>query len=300
LHQRLTSSINIKVALGAKGRIMKQRVWLITGVSSGFGQVLASHAASAGDIVVGTVRKQADAEAFTKLLPSNLHAEILDVTHTADIPPLVQRVVKRFGRIDVLVNNAGYGLIGAIEEVSEAEAQAQMATNFFGPLALTRAVLPVMREQGNGHIIQFSSVAGIHANPGGGLYHASKFALEGFSEALQQEVAPLGIKVTIVEPGPFKTDFFGRSIHVAASEIPAYAETAGATRRRFSSSAMPMPMGDPVKGAKCVYDIVGREDAPLRLPLGERAVLMIRKKAAMLNATVDQFEQLAKSTDVTS
>ncbi|HSV44443.1 MAG TPA: SDR family NAD(P)-dependent oxidoreductase, partial [Ramlibacter sp.] len=188
------------------------RRWLITGVSSGFGLELAMAALARGDTVVGTLRQREQAESFEKIAPGRSHAVLLDVTRADTIAPAVQQALQLAGGLDVLVNNAGYGLFGAVEETSDAEARHVMETNFFGALAVTRALLPQLREQRSGHIFNIASVAGVIGFPGCGLYAASKFALEGMSEALAGELAPFNVRVTIVEPGGFRTNFAGGSM----------------------------------------------------------------------------------------
>ncbi len=187
------------------------KVWFITGTSKGFGRVWAEAALERGDRVVATARDAASIRALEERYGDRVAAIGLDVTEKSAVEAAVAQTIERFGRIDVAINNAGYGLFGAIEEVSEPEARAQLETNFFGALWVTQAVLPQMREQRSGHIIQVSSIGGVNAFPTVGLYHASKWALEGFSQSLAQEVAPLGIFVTLVEPGAYATEWGGAS-----------------------------------------------------------------------------------------
>ena len=203
------------------------RVWLITGVSSGFGLELARAVLGRGDTVVGTVRQAAQVASFESLVPGRAHGRILDVTDAAAIAPLVARIEQEFGPIDVLVNNAGYGLGGAVEELDDAECRHVMETNFFGTLNLIKAVVPYFRRRKSGHIINFSSMAGILGIAGIGLYSASKFAVTGLSEALAGELAPFGIRVTVVEPGGFRTNFAGGSLSLARKPMPEYDGYAG-------------------------------------------------------------------------
>ncbi|WP_207427788.1 oxidoreductase [Pedobacter sp. SYSU D00535] len=273
----------------------KERIWFITGVSGGLGRALAQEVAAAGDIVIGSLRKEEQREAFEKLLPGKTFGVLLDVNDQSQISSVVEDAVARFGRIDVLVNNAGYGLFGAIEEVSMEEARQQMETNFFGPLALTQAVLPHMRNKKNGCIVQISSQAGFRSNPGMGLYNASKFALEGFSEALALETAELGIKVIIVEPGPFRTSWAGDSSKTAETKIDAYTSTAGALTETIKGYAGKQP-NDPAKGARAIITAVNSENPPLRLPLGKEAIEAIRRKLKSVEENVNSWEDVAADT----
>jgi NAD(P)-dependent dehydrogenase (short-subunit alcohol dehydrogenase family) len=216
------------------------KVWFITGTSKGFGRVWAEAALARGDRVAATARDVASIHALEERYGDRAAALALDVTDKAAVDAAVAQALERFGRIDVAVNNAGYGLFGTIEEVSEAEARAQMETNFFGALWVTQAVLPHMRAQKSGHIIQVSSIGGVNAFPTIGLYHASKWALEGFSQALAQEVAPFGISVTLVEPGGYATEWGGASAKHAVP-IPAY-EGVRAAIAAFRKGSIP---GDP-------------------------------------------------------
>ncbi len=204
---------------------MASKIWFITGVSSGLGKALAEAVLEKGDFVVGSFRSRQQAEAFTLQYKGMALGIDLDITKTDETECALNMVTERFGKLDVLVNNAGFGLAGAIEETSMEEARDVFETNFFGVLQLTRSFLPLFRKQKSGHIIQISSHGGFKAFPGFGIYNASKFALEGFSEALAMEIAPLGIKLTIVEPGPFRTNFAGTSFRQAAIRIHDYSET---------------------------------------------------------------------------
>jgi NAD(P)-dependent dehydrogenase (short-subunit alcohol dehydrogenase family) len=261
---------------------------MITGASSGLGRVLAEAVLATGDRVVATAR---DTEHVSGLgFPLRL-----DVTDPASVRAAVDAAIAEFGRIDVLVNNAGHGLLGALEELSDAQTRAIMETNVFGVLAVTRAVLPHMRSRRSGHVVQMSSVGGVVGNPGHALYATSKFALEGMSEALAGEVAPLGIRVTIVEPGPFRTDFAGRSM-TFAEPIPDYAETpAGALRARFRDQDGNQP-NDPVKAAEAIIKAVADPASPLRLPLGPEAVTRIRDKLTRQLADLSDWEAVSLNT----
>ncbi|MCZ4519117.1 oxidoreductase [Rhodococcus ruber] len=242
---------------------LSSRVWLITGASSGFGREFVRAALDAGDRVVATARDVADLEG-----PEGdrlLHAR-LDVTDQESVDSAVARALGRFGRIDVLVNNAGYGLLGAFEEIDDRQFRDNVDVNFFGPLAVTRAVLPSMRARRRGHIVQMSSVIGVVPGPGGTAYAGSKFALEGFSEALADEVRHLGIGVTIVEPGPFRTDASGRSMQWG-TPLDDYAGLIGPARTAFEATHGKQA-GDPRRGADAVLAAISSDAPPLRLPLG--------------------------------
>jgi NAD(P)-dependent dehydrogenase (short-subunit alcohol dehydrogenase family) len=270
--------------------------WLITGASSGFGLELARAALARGDTVVGTLRQHEQADSFEKLAPGRSHAVVLDVTRAADIGPAVQEAVQKAGGIDVLVNNAGYGLFGAVEEVSDAEGRHVMETNFFGALAVTRALLPHLREQRRGHIFNVSSAAGVIGFPGCGLYSASKFALEGASEALAGELAPFGVRVTIVEPGGFRTKFAGGSMRQAEQVLQAYADTpAGKARASIGRYDGRQP-GDPAKAAQAIITALEAPQAPLRLVLGADAVQMVRGKHEGTLKLLAEWEPVSVST----
>jgi len=278
---------------------MAEKVWLITGVSSGFGRTLAEEAARSGDKVIGTLRQAGQLQEFNGIRPGSTIGYLLDVTNHDGVKATVAAAHRHFGRIDVLVNNAGFGFLGAVEEVSVKEFRDVMETNFFGALQVTQAVLPYMREQGQGHIVQMSSVAGFRASPGFGAYNASKFALEGFSEALAKEVAPFNIKVTIVEPGPFRTNFAGASIGSAATKLGAYAKTAG-TFRDYITAGNGQQEGDPVKAAQVIIEAVQAANPPLRLPLGTYAFEAIRVKLAQVAQNLQAWEARATNTDFTA
>ncbi len=273
------------------------KTWFITGASRGFGLELTRQALERGDSVVATAR---DPRVVEKELPGyddRLLAVALDVTDEEQAAYAVQAAVERFGSIDVLVNNAGRGLVGAIEETSDAEARAVFDTNVFGLLTVTRAVLPVLRKAGSGRIINFSSTGGVVAWPGWGVYSATKFAVEGISEALRAEVAPLGIQVTSLQPGPFRTNFLdGSSLHRATTELTAYAGSGG-DARTWADGANYGQEGDPVKGAAAVLVLADLPQMPARLPLGTSTVNDIRTKVATVSAELDEWEELARSTD---
>ncbi|MBC8042154.1 MAG: SDR family NAD(P)-dependent oxidoreductase [Rhizobacter sp.] len=271
------------------------KVWFITGVSTGFGRALAEALIERGETVVATARDTAKLSELAEKAPAQVLALPLDVTKPEMIRTALDAAIARFRRIDVLVNNAGYGLLGAVEELSDEELRSQFETNFFGLVKMTQAVLPLMRAAKSGHILNLSSIAGFRGVMGGGAYNASKFAIEGLSEALAMELAPLGIKVTIVEPGAFRTDFAGRSLNAAARIIDDYAATAGTVRSGISAMDGNQ-QGDPHLGARAMIEIVGSETPPLRLVLGADALRGVRKKLDEVAAELDKWESLTVAT----
>ncbi|WP_407524367.1 oxidoreductase [Lacibacter sp. MH-610] len=272
---------------------MKQKVWFITGISGGIGKALAAYVLSKGDIVAGTFRKSEQAEQFNHENPQDALGIILDVTDTAGIDTAIKTILEKFGRIDVVVNNAGVGFAGAIEEASAEEIRTVFEANFFGTLTVTQKVLPVMRAQKSGHIIQISSHGGVKAFAGFGIYNASKFAVEGFSEALAQEIAPLGIKLSIMEPGPFRTGFAGNNFLMAKKVMDDYAGTAGVFRDRIKGVDGKQE-GDPEKAAAAIYNLTLSETAPLRLPLGKTALLTIGAKVESLKTDLENAREVAE------
>jgi NAD(P)-dependent dehydrogenase (short-subunit alcohol dehydrogenase family) len=272
------------------------KVWFITGASSGFGAELAKAIIEKGDKVAATFRKAEQASSFSQQYSGSGLGIVLDVTQAEKIPAALQQAIDKFEKIDVLVNNAGYGTIGAIEEFSLEEMRAQMETNFFGAVAMTKAILPLMRQQGSGHIVQISSQAGFRATAGFGIYNASKFALEGFSEALAQEVAPFGIKLTIVEPGPFRTQFLAGSMKNAQNKIEAYQNTTVGNMYKYQQEMNGKQEGDPVKAAKAIVDYVHSGKDNLRLPLGKLTIQGMRAKLAAVEKDIAANESIAIST----
>lgn len=274
----------------------ESKVWLITGSSTGFGRTLAETVLQQGERLIATARKPEQLQDLISQYPETAIALRLDVTNKAEIETTVEQAIAKFRQIDVLVNNAGYGLIGALEEVSNEQIQRNFDTNVFGAINIIRAVLPVMRSQQSGHIINMSAIAGFTNELGFSIYGGAKFALEGVSEALQGEVAPLGIKVTIVEPGPFRTDFIGRSLDRAQKQMEAYQETVGKFLNFLNQIEGKQP-GDPQKAARAIIQVVNSTNPPLRLVLGKYAYSKFRQKIESLTAELDAWEAVAANTD---
>lgn len=273
------------------------KVWFITGASRGFGALMAKEALAAGDAVVATARNP---NTVVEQLGShpNLLAAALDVTNEAQAKEAAAKAVERFGRIDILVNNAGYGLLGAVEEATAEEIEKLYATNVFGLLKVTRAVLPHMRRQRSGHILNFSSVGGYFGYPGWGVYGSTKFAVEGLSESLAAEIQPFGIKVTIIEPGFFRTDFLGdNSLAVSAAAIPDYIGTPAGNMRDFAASANHAQPGNPAKLAAGIVTLVNSANSPLRMPFGSDTVAVIEEQNASVAKELAEWRALALSTD---
>jgi NAD(P)-dependent dehydrogenase (short-subunit alcohol dehydrogenase family) len=274
---------------------VKSLVWFITGASRGFGLEIARAALERGDAVVAAAR---DPQAVERALApnGNLLAVGLDVTREQQARAAVSAALERFGQIDVLVNNAGRGLVGAVEESSADDVRSIFAVNVEGLLHVTRAVLPSMRARKSGRILNISSVGGFTAWPGWGIYSGTKFAVEGLSEAMYAELLPMGIHVTIVEPGPFRTDFLdASSLARATREIEDYRETSGAAREWADSSHRAQP-GDPVKGAAAIVEVGTTGNPPLRLQLGADCVARVEAKLAQVAAELAEWRALAEST----
>ena len=273
-----------------------QRVWFITGASTGFGRILAEQLLRAGHKVIATARKPEQIANLGCHYKDRCLPLPLDVTDSSAIETAVDTAIKHFGRIDVLVNNAGYGLAGAIEEATEGEYMPVFETNVFGLISVTRAVLPHLRKQRSGHIVNLSSIGGLIGSPGWGFYNASKFAVEGFSEALAAELAPLGIHVTIVEPGPFRTDFLGRSGVEARQRIADYDETAGKTRQYFHDQAGKQA-GDPAKAAAAIITAVEAENPPKHLVLGKIAYNRMTQRLDQWKQELETWRELSVGAD---
>jgi NAD(P)-dependent dehydrogenase (short-subunit alcohol dehydrogenase family) len=271
------------------------RVWLITGASSGFGRAIAEAALERGDRVVATARKP---ESVEGLEPDDRVAVVpLDVTDAAGREAAVNSAIERFGRIDVLVNNAGRTQVGAVEETTDEELRDLFDLHFFAPAALTRAVLPQMREQGGGAIVQMSSVGGQVTAPGFGAYCATKFALEGLTETLQEEVAPFGIKTMIVEPGAFRTGLFRKDAAYFSDEMAEYEETVGPTRAYVRGEHLKQP-GDPALAAHAILKALDSDQPPLRLVLGADAIGNIRSRFDRLQEELSRWENVGRETAI--
>ncbi|NKX91089.1 oxidoreductase [Nocardia coubleae] len=271
------------------------QIWLVTGASSGFGRAIAQAAIEAGDIVVAVARRTAALDDLVAAHPDQLETVALDVTDIDRIDTVIADIVGRHGRIDVLVNNAGRTHVGAVEETTDAELRALFDLHLFGPAALTRAVLPHMRAQRGGAIVQMSSVGGQLSFAGFSAYSATKFALEGLSEALAEEVAPFGIKVLIVEPGAFRTGLFGPGTAAFSAESEVYADTAGATRRMVEGGDGTQP-GDPAKAAAAIRTALAAEHTPLRLPLGSDSVDAVLGHLDAVRDDVLTWEKVSRDT----
>jgi len=271
-------------------------VWFITGCSTGFGREIARQVLARGWSAVVTARNPQQLQAIVAGHEENALALPLDVNDKDAVARAIRAAEQKFGRIDVLVNNAGYGYLAAIEEGEDDEVRAMFETNVFGVIALTKAVLPGMRAREKGHIVNFSSIGGLVSFPATGYYHATKYAVEGLSESLAQEVSPLGIKVLIVEPGPFRTDWAGRSIKQSKTRLPDYEQTAG-KRRAETEARSGNQVGDPVRGAQAIIRAVEAKDAPLRLLLGKPALDLAYKKLETQKADFDAWAETTRSAD---
>jgi len=274
----------------------KQLVWFITGASTGFGRELAEQTLRAGYRVVATARKPDQLADFASHYPETALTLALDVTDQTSVDRAVSAAIEHFGRVDVVVNNAGYGLAGAIEEATEAEYMPVFETNLFGLIRVTKAFLPHLRKQRSGQIVNLSSMAGLVGFAGWGYYNATKFAVNGFSEALALEVEPLGIHVTVIEPGPFRTDFLGRSGAEAALRIPDYDATAGKIRD-YRQDQAGKQKGDPVRAIEAIIAAVESDDPPRHLVLGERALTVFRARLDQWKADLDKHEATTLGTD---
>jgi NAD(P)-dependent dehydrogenase (short-subunit alcohol dehydrogenase family) len=275
---------------------MAERVWLVTGASRGFGAEISKAVLAAGDKLVATARTMRGLEHLGA--SSNLFTAVLDVTNERQVRDAVHAALAHFGHIDILVNNAGILLLGAVEESSGDEVERLYRTNVFGLLNVTRALLPSMRQRRSGHIINISSVAGYSAYAGFGVYSSTKFAVEGLTEALHIELAPIGIHVTVVEPGFFRTDILdsSKSLIETAERITDYADTAGAVRDAVPGYNDHQP-GDPAKLAQALLELVNVVDPPLRLPLGPDTLTRMAEKNTLVERETSAWQALAASTD---
>ncbi|GLY75580.1 oxidoreductase [Actinoallomurus iriomotensis] len=272
------------------------RTWLITGASRGFGRRLTEAVLEVGDQVVATARRPEQLDDLSARYGERIRAVALDVTDAAAASGAVKEATEAFGRLDVVVNNAGYANSAPIEEMAEDDFRAQIETNLFGVVNVTRAALPVLRAQRSGTFVQFSSIGGrVGGTPGMGAYQTAKFAVEGFSEVLASEVAPFGVKVVIVEPGAFRTDWQGSSMRIPPVG-PDYEETVGAINRYRRASDGTQP-GDPSRAAKIIIDVVAADDPPRRLILGGGAVTLAREAAEARAAETEKWADVSRSAD---
>ena len=272
------------------------RTWFITGASTGFGRLLAEEVLKSGGKVIATARNLDKVIDLEQKYPGKAKAFALDVTDYAQVASVVAQANASYGPVDVLVNNAGYGLAGAIEEVTEDEFMPMFNTNVFGLIKVTQAFLPYLRRQGRGHILNLSSIGGLVSTPGMGYYNATKYAVEGLSEALAQEVAPLGIHVTLIEPGPFRTDFLGRSLTQAAEIIPDYDKTAG-NARRYAEDKDGKQMGYPLRAVHAMMQVVESPNPPLRLLLGNIALQRFHTKIDSVQKEVTTWQSTTTGAD---
>jgi NAD(P)-dependent dehydrogenase (short-subunit alcohol dehydrogenase family) len=271
------------------------KTFLITGVSSGLGRAFAEGALKAGHRVIGTVRRAGDADAFASLAPGRAYPLVLDVTDYDAVPEAVASAERQVGPIDVLVNNAGYGHEGVLEESSVDDLKRQFAANVFGPVAMIKAVLPGMRERRRGYIVNITSMGGFITMPGISFYCGSKFALEGISEALGKEVSAFGIRVTAIAPGQFRTDWAGRSMDRTPRSIPDYDAVMDPIRAGRQAKSGNQP-GDPAKAAEALLELVEADNPPARLFLGEDALSLVDGKLDAMRAEIATWERLSRST----
>ena len=272
------------------------KVWFITGCSTGFGRELAKEVLASGYKAAVAARNTEDVKDITDAYPETAIAVKLDVTKADEISAAVEQIEQKFGQIDVLVNNAGIGYFGAIEESEEDEVRRMFEINFFGLANVTKAVLPILRQQRSGHILNVASIGGLVGFPAVGFYNATKFAVDGYSESLSKELAPLGIKVTVIAPSGFRTDWAGRSANNSKIEIDDYKETAGTNKNNIRGYSGNQP-GDPVRAAKAMIKAVESENPPLRLLLGEAALKGARNKIELLKKDFDAWEETTVGAD---
>ena len=273
-----------------------KKVWLITGCSTGFGREIALAALSAGYRVVVTARKLDSITDLATRFPDRALAVALDITDSAQIEQAVTQALSHFGQIDVLVNNAGYGYVAAVEEGEDSAVRDLFETNFFGALALTKAIIPHMRNRQSGRIINNSSQAGLMANPGTGYYSASKYALEGLMEALAKELAPFNIQVSSVQPGAFRTDWAGRSMQRSQTTMPEYHDHVGARLDMIAEMDGKQP-GDPKRGAEAFVMLAECDKPPVQLLLGQGVLMTYRDKLAAVTSSLDEWEEITLGAD---
>ena len=272
------------------------RVWFITGSSTGFGRTLAEELLQRGERVIATARDLAKIEDLQTRFPGTARVLALDVTDLHAIESVAQQAISAFGQVDVLVNNAGYGINGAIEEVSEQEFEPVMQTNLYGTIRTTRAFLPHFRSRGKGHIFNLSSIGGLIGTAGWGFYNVTKFGVEGFSEALAEEMKPFGVHVTVVEPGPFRTDFLGRSGKVATRVIGGYEKTAGVARAYIKNNDGKQA-GDPQKAVEAMIQVADSPEPPVHLLLGKSALKRFRARLALWQESLNSWESVTDGAD---
>jgi NAD(P)-dependent dehydrogenase (short-subunit alcohol dehydrogenase family) len=272
------------------------KTWLVTGVSSGFGRALAEAALARGDRVVGTLRQEAQCAEFNALQDGRAFGFVLDVRNHDDVQRVVGEIERTVGPIDVLVNNAGYGYEGTIEEASMADIRAQFDVNVFGAISVIQAVLPFMRKRRAGRILNITSMGGLMTFPGVGIYHGSKFALEGINETLAKEVAEFGIKVTAIEPGGFRTDWAGRSMQRGARTISDY-DASFEPIREARAARSGKQIGDPLKAAQAILQVADTDNPPVHLLLGSDALSFVRAKLESLKQEIDAWENVTVGTD---
>ena len=271
------------------------KVWFITGSSRGLGRSLTEAVLAQGDQVAATARDPNTLNDLLHKYPEQLFPVRLDVTQQEQVHKAVADTVTRFSKIDVLVNNAGFGIVGAAEAYTDEQVRSQLETNLYAPIAITRVVLPYMRKRRSGHILQISSIGGRVGNPGVSIYQAAKFGLSGFSEALAKEVAPLGIRVTCIEPGGFRTDWAGDSM-TYAPQVEGYEQTVGIREQLFTSRKF-IPMGDPDKAAKVMIDLVDNPEPPVHLVLGSEAIGMLKQAEMARHVEMEKWLPVSTSTD---
>lgn len=276
---------------------MENKIWLVTGCSTGFGRELVKALAATGTQVIATVRKKEQLEELQGIDKEHVHPILLDVQKPSTVDQ-ARATIETFGRVDVLVNNAGYGSLGPVEEVSDEEIYRQFDVNVFGAIRMIKLVLPFMRKQRSGHILNITSIAGLNGFPGVGVYNGSKFALEGVGEALAGELKPLGIHVTNIEPGPFRTDWAGRSLSTTEKTIPDYEET-GHKNQDSISEVSGKQIGDPVRAAKAMIAITEVEEPPVHLPLGAPAYKRVSIRLQEFKDEIEAFRHIGHPTDYT-
>ncbi|MFY0605951.1 MAG: SDR family NAD(P)-dependent oxidoreductase [Cyclobacteriaceae bacterium] len=277
---------------------MSKKVWLITGCSTGFGRELVKVVAAQGEIALGTVRKASQVAELEAINPNLVKGIVLDVQNQESIDQASDLIRKEYGQLDVLVNNAGYGTLGSVEETEESEIIRQFDVNVYGCIRMIKLALPFMRKQRSGNILNVTSIAGLQGYPGVGIYNGSKFALEGVGEALAAEVRHIGIHVTNIEPGPFRTDWAGRSATFNESSIEEYKESALKNMGNIQNVSGNQ-VGDPARAAKAMYDVVQLEEPPVHLPLGAIAYKRFEMKLEEMKDELDAFKHIGEPTDYT-